>query len=78
MAYRACLDRRTRAPLIVDRGHIRTLPRRERVPFLPLALVRPYLRILERQGDGALREEGQIVPLIRVWAVTAAYIFGRL
>jgi phytoene synthase len=57
---------------------VRDLPRRERVAFLPLALVRPYLRVLERQGGGALREEVQIVPLARVWAVAAAHMLGRL
>jgi 15-cis-phytoene synthase len=56
----------------------RRLSRRERVAFLPLALVGPYLRLLERQGGGALREEAQIVPLTRVWAVAATHILGRL
>ncbi len=67
-----------RGHLAEARRLVRGLPRRERVPFLPLALVRPYLRLLERQGGGALREEAQIVPLARVWAVAAAHIFGRL
>jgi hypothetical protein len=43
-----------------------------------LALVRPYLRVLERQGGGALREEVQIVPLARAWAVAVAHMLGRL
>ena len=67
-----------RGNLADARRLVRGLPRRERVAFLPLALVHPYLRLLERQGGGALREEGQIVPLTRVCAVTAAHIFGRL
>jgi phytoene synthase len=57
---------------------VRGLPRRERLAFLPLALVPPYLRLLERQGGGALREEAQIVPLTRVWAMAASRILGRL
>ena len=53
------------------------LSQRERLAFLPLALVPPYLRLLERQGGEALREEAQIVPLTRVWAIAAARFFGR-
>jgi 15-cis-phytoene synthase len=56
---------------------VRGLPRRGRVAFLPLALVGPYLRLLERQGGGALREDAQIVPMTRIWAVATAHIFGR-
>ncbi len=56
---------------------VRGLPRRERIAFLPLALVPPYVRLLERQGGEALREEAQIVPLTRVWTMAAARILGR-
>jgi phytoene synthase len=56
---------------------VRDLPRRERIAFLPLALVGPYLRLVERQGGGALREEAQIVPLTRVCAIAAAHLLGR-
>ena len=67
-----------RGNLAEARSLVRDLPRRERVAFLPLALVRPYLRLLERQGGGALREEVQIVPLARAWAVAVAHMLGRL
>jgi phytoene synthase len=64
---------------LLDAGRFaRRLPRRERVAFLPLALVEPYVRVLERQGGGALRAEIHIVPLIRVWRVAAAHLLGRL
>jgi len=56
---------------------VRGLRRRERVAFLPLALVGPYLRLLERRGGVALREDTQIIPITRVWAVAAAHMFGR-
>jgi 15-cis-phytoene synthase len=59
------------------RRRVRGLRRGERLAFLPLALVGPYLRLLERQGGGALREEVRIVPVTRVWAVAAAHMFGR-
>jgi phytoene synthase len=67
-----------RGNLAEARSLVRDLPRRERVAFLPFGLVRPYLRLLERQGGGALREEVQIVPLARAWAVAVAHMLGRL
>lgn len=58
------------------------LPRERRGAFLPLALVLPYVRQLERQlrriGGGAVRAEVQIVPLIRVWRMARAHVLGRL
>jgi phytoene synthase len=64
---------------LLDAGRFaRRLPRLERVAFLPLALVEPYVRVLERQGGGALRAERDIVPLTRVWRVAAAHLLGRL
>jgi phytoene/squalene synthetase len=67
-----------RGNLLDARRFARLLPRGERVAFLPLALVEPYVRVLERQGGGALRAEVQIVPLTRVWRVAAAHLLGRL
>lgn len=55
---------------------VRRLPRRVSVAFLPLALVGPYVRLLERQGGGALREEARILPLTRVWKIAAVHLFG--
>jgi phytoene synthase len=74
---RACFAQ-IRGSLAEARRLVRPLPRRQRVAFLPLALVGPYLRLLERQGGGALREERQMVPLRRVWALAAAHVLGRL
>jgi phytoene synthase len=65
-----------RGSLAQAHGLVRRLPRGARVSFLPLALVRPYVRVLERQGGGALREQAQIVPLSRVWKVAVAHLFG--
>ncbi len=67
-----------RSNLLDARRFARRLPRLERIAFLPLALVEPYVRVLERQGGGALRAEVQIVPMTRVWRVAAAYLLGRL
>jgi phytoene synthase len=57
---------------------LRGWPRAHRIPFLPLALVPAYVRVLERRGGAALREEVEVVPLTRVWKVAAAHLSGRL
>jgi 15-cis-phytoene synthase len=49
-----------------------------RIAFLPLALVGPYVRALERAGDNPLRREARIAPLARVWRIAVAHLFGRL
>ena len=71
-----------RGSLAEARRLVRPLPRRARVAFLPLALVEPYVRQLERHvdrmGDEALRREVQIVPLTRVWRIAGAHLFGLL
>ena len=60
------------------RQHVANMPRPLRVAFLPLALVRPYLRALERPGRDSLREVAEIAPLRRVWAMARAHWLGRM
>ncbi|MET0193241.1 MAG: squalene/phytoene synthase family protein [Hyphomicrobiaceae bacterium] len=60
------------------RQHVANMPRPLRVAFLPLALVRPYLRALERPGRDSLREGAEIAPLRRVWAIARAHWLGRM
>ncbi len=67
-----------RRNLNVARQFTATLPRALRVAFLPLALVEPYLRVLERSGGALLREETRVAPLTRVCRIAAAHLFGRL
>jgi phytoene synthase len=71
-----------RGSLAEARRLLGPLPRRARVAFLPLALVGPYVRQLERQlareGGGAVRAEVQVLPLTRVWRIAGAHLFGRL
>lgn len=67
-----------RASLGNARRFAQQLPRGARIAFLPLALVEPYVRALERAGGRSLREEARIVPLTRVLRIAAAYLFGRL
>jgi phytoene synthase len=71
-----------RGTLAEARRLVARLPRERRGTFLPLALVHPYVRQLERHvermGGGALRTEVQIVPLTRVWRIARAQVLGRL
>jgi 15-cis-phytoene synthase len=72
------LRREARRSLLASRRHVANLPRALRVVFLPLALVEPYLRALERPGRDLLREVAQIVPLTRVYRILAAHWLGRI
>jgi phytoene synthase len=69
---------RIRSSLDVARQFLARLPRGARVAFLPLALVEPYLRALERSGRALLREETRFAPLTRVWRIAAGHWLGRL
>jgi 15-cis-phytoene synthase len=50
----------------------------QRAALLPLALVEPYLRSLERPGRDLLREVSDILPLRRVWHLWWARWSGSL
>jgi phytoene synthase len=66
-----------RAALVTSRRHVANLPREIRAAFLPLALVEPYLRALERPGRDLLRGAVEIVPLVRVYRIAMAHWRGR-
>jgi 15-cis-phytoene synthase len=66
-----------RQSLVTSRQHVANLPRGARAAFLPLALVRSYLRALERPGRDVLRESVEIAPLTRVLRMAAAHWSGR-
>jgi phytoene synthase len=67
-----------RKALATSRKCVANLPRHVRVAFLPLALVEPYLRALERSGVDVLRAPVEIAPLTRVWRIAAARWLGRI
>ena len=67
-----------RAALVTSRRHVANLPREIRAAFLPLALVEPYLRALERPGRDLLRGAVEIVPLVRVYRIVMAHWLGRV
>jgi phytoene synthase len=54
------------------------LPRSLRVAFLPLALVEPYLRALERQRGNPLRQETGIAPITRLAKIAVGHWLGRI
>jgi phytoene synthase len=60
------------------RQHVANMPRPLRVAYLPLALVRPYLRALGQTGRDSLRQVAEIAPLRRVWAIACAHWLGRM
>lgn len=66
-----------RAALVTSRQHVANVPREIRAAFLPLALVEPYLRALERPGRDPLRGAAEIVPLVRVCRIVVAHWLGR-
>jgi phytoene synthase len=67
-----------RRGLVTARRHVADLPREMRAAFLPLALVEPYLRALERPGRDLLRGSAEILPLTRVWRLMVAHWLGRI
>ena len=77
-ALMADLGGDVRRNLAISRQRVAELPRPVRVAYLPLALVGPYLRALERPGRNALRQAAEVAPLQRIWRIAAAHWLGRL
>ena len=50
----------------------------QRASLLPLALVEPYLRALEKQDHDLTRDIGDVAPMVRVWRIWRAHVTGRL
>src|SRR5262249_28656896 len=82
--HAAAADRRAatiadaRRHLAACRQQLANLPRKVQVAFLPLALVGPYLRILERKAGEALRAGVTVAPLSRVARIAAAHWLHRI
>lgn len=66
-----------RARVLEARRHVADLPREYRPAFLPLALVRSYLRAVERRGRDVLRRPAGIAPATRVARILLAHWLGR-
>ena len=67
-----------RERLTLARALWRNSPREERAACLPLALVKPYLRVSERPGHDPARMLVDIEPLTRIWRLWQAHALGRI
>jgi phytoene synthase len=67
-----------RRHLAVCRQQVANLPREARSAFLPLALVGPYVRSLERRGEEGLRTGVAIAPMTRLARMVAAHWLNRM
>ena len=67
----------SRSNLAEARNSVAKLPRKVRAGFLPLALVEPYLRAVERPSRNPLRDVADIAPLRRVVTIAAAHWLSR-
>ena len=67
-----------RATLALLRPQMAALSKQQRTALLPLALVHPYLRIIERSRHDARRDIADVAPLTRVWRIGAAHLTGRI
>jgi phytoene synthase len=65
--------------LATARHFVTGLPRSQRTAFLPLALVKPYVRVVEHWGGLFPQAEAipSVSPLTRVWRIAAAHLKGR-
>jgi 15-cis-phytoene synthase len=67
-----------RTALDVLRPQVKRLTRQKRVPLLPLAIVSPHLRSIERHWQGPMRDIAELAPLTRVWRIAVAHVSGRV
>ena len=76
----ALRDLRQSASSALDaaRSALRALPPRALTPFLPLALVAPFLKALGAPGHHPLRDIAQINPLMRYGLIWRAHLRGRV
>jgi phytoene synthase len=74
----AALRAQARDSLATARRRVADLPREMRPAFLPLALVEPYLRAMERPRRDRLNEPADISQLARVARIAVAHWLGRI
>lgn len=74
----AYISSTARRALAAARAQWPRLPPRVIPAFLPLALVEPYLRALERHGHDVLHQPGEIAPLRRVARLWLAHVTRKI
>jgi phytoene synthase len=72
------LRRHASGALQAARQALLAVPPQTLAPFLPLALVGPYLKALEAPGHHPLRDMAQLNPLRRYGLIWRAYLRGRV
>ncbi len=80
-AWRPAIARlcdKARGQYAVVRGAFASLPWQLKVTMLPVALVEPYLRALEREGHDPARDIAEVAPLARTTRIGWAHVRGRL
>ncbi len=72
------LTREVSTEIAMLRPRIAALSRQQRVALLPLAVLSPYLKAIERPLRNPVRDVASLAPLTRAWRVVAAHILGRI
>ena len=67
-----------RDALAATRRMTANLPRAQRVAVLPVALVEPYLRALEKAERNPFHDLAELSPLARIWPLFWSHLSGRL
>ena len=74
----AALAREVTAAIDALRPQLSCLTRRQRVALLPLAVLSPYLRAIDRKQWRGQAMVTELAPLLRVWRITVAHVSGRI
>ena len=65
------------AHLKAARQAVQALPRNQRLVFLPLALVQPYLHLAQASTGSQASFQAEISPLSRIWRIWLSYCTAR-
>ena len=69
-------EARSRLSCVMEDGHDKH--QKLKTALLPLALVEPYLRVLQKPGHDVARHPGDVAPLTRAVKIALAHFRGRL
>ena len=72
------LDEMAQSPLARLRKRFSGLSRAQKCAILPVALVEPYLRALERPDHDSAHDIAEVAPLTRLWCLFRANVTNRI
>ena len=72
------LNEMTQSPLARLRKRFSGLSRAQKCAILPVALVEPYLRALERPDHDTAHDIAGVAPLTRIWCLLRAHVTNRI